>query len=144
MDQNTLPPEDRIPVTLEDVEVRIVEAAPPPEPPESNCDYSMCAVSSEEGTDGVSIANVNTRERRREVREKYEPLFWRQPDVHGVAIGRMRDENGKVTNTWGITIHVAKKVDQNTLSPEDRIPDCLEGIPTQIVDMGGRPGLLTQ
>lgn len=36
-------------------------------------------------------------------------------------------------DTSGISISVTRKVDQSTLPPEDRIPDCLEGIPVQVV-----------
>ena len=70
-----------------------------------------------------------------EVRLKYDPLFWRQPNVFGVGEGFLRDENGDRTETVGINIRVTKKVDQSTLPPEDRIPDCLEGVPVQIVEV---------
>ncbi len=80
------------------------------------------------------MTNLNTPERRREVRRKYEPLFWRHPNVYAVSLGRIQDENGNITNTWSITLRVTEKVDQATLSPEDRIPDCLEGIPIQILE----------
>ncbi len=66
------------------------------------------------------------------VRKKYEPLFWRQPNVFMTGEGRFTDENDEYTGEWGIVVSVAKKVDQSTLPPEDRIPDCLEGIPVQI------------
>ncbi len=79
-----------------------------------------------------------TDERIHEVRLKYDPLFGRQPYYGGVGEGLFRDENGEWTGTVGIIVHVAKKVDQNTLPPEDRIPDCLEGVPVQILE---EPGL---
>ena len=67
------------------------------------------------------------------IRVKYDPLFWRQPNVTGVGEGYFR-EDGEWTETSGIIVSVAvgKKVDQSTLPPEDRIPDCLEGVPVQI------------
>ena len=80
------------------------------------------------------MTNVNTPERRREVRRKYDSLFWRQPNVYVVSLGRIRDENGNITNTWSITLRVTEKVDQATLPPEGRIPDSLEGIPIQILE----------
>ena len=73
-----------------------------------------------------------TDERIHEVRLKYDPLFWRQPNVFSVSEGYFKDENGERTEEVGIVIRVDKKVDQSTLPPEDRIPDCLEGIPVQI------------
>ena len=71
-------------------------------------------------------------ERARAIRHKYEDLFWRQPNVHGTGIGIVVDENGNDTDRAGFIITVTKKVDQGTLPPEDRIPDCLEGVPVQI------------
>ena len=68
----------------------------------------------------------------RAIRHKYDALFWRQPNVHGVGIGNTKDENGQWTGKWGFIISVTEKVDQNTLLPEDRIPDILEGVIVQI------------
>ena len=78
-----------------------------------------------------------TPERIHEVRLKYDDLFWRQPNVHGVGEGLLRNQNGDLTETWGIIISVTKKVDQSTLPAEDRIPDCLEGVPVQVIEEGG-------
>ena len=36
------------------------------------------------------------------------------------------------TEIYGISVEVKRKVDQRTLPPEARIPDCLEGVPVQI------------
>ena len=70
--------------------------------------------------------------RARAVRHKYDDLFWRQPNVHAVGIGDIKDGNGEWTGIWGFIITVSEKVDQSTLPPKDRIPDCLEGVPVQI------------
>ena len=72
--------------------------------------------------------------RAHEVRLKYDPLFWRQPNVFGVSEGFFQEEGryGEHTDTWGIKIKVTKKVEQSTLPPEDRIPDCLEGVPVEL------------
>lgn len=83
------------------------------------------------------VPNIKSREateRARAIRHKYEDLFWRQPNVYGVGIGRLEDENGEGTGQVGFVITVTEKVDQNTLPPEDRIPDCLEGVPVQIIE----------
>ena len=82
----------------------------------------------------MSTTNRNTRERRHEVRLKYDPLFWRQPNVFGVGEGIFTDEHGGLLKTRGIVVSVTRKVDQSTLPPEDRIPDCLEGIPVQVIE----------
>ena len=76
----------------------------------------------------------NTRERRDEVLSKYLGLIMRQPNWHGHGAGNFKDENGERLDIEGITVIVYPMVDQNTLPPEDRIPDCLEGIPVQIFE----------
>ena len=75
-------------------------------------------------------------ERIKAVREKYKALIRRQPTWHGTGTQNLRDANGERTGPLGIIIRVDKKVDQNTLPPEDRIPDCLDGIPVQIIEAG--------
>ena len=102
VDQKTLLPEDRIPATLEDVQIRILEAEPPPEVATSNCDYSKCGVNLEKGEESMTNPNANTREERAErarrqarelkVRDKYKPLFMRQPNVYSTSVGLFRDE----------------------------------------------------
>ena len=79
-----------------------------------------------------------------EVRPKYEDLFWRQPNVWGVSSGFFLDDDGDVleipdgkggcSKVLGIKVWVTEKVDQNTLPPEDRIPDVIEGVPVQIIE----------
>ncbi len=71
-------------------------------------------------------------ERRTEVRDKYLPLLERYPNYSGSGVGLLRDENGELTEVRGIKVYVYEEVDPDTLPPEDRIPDCLEGIPVQI------------
>ena len=74
-------------------------------------------------------------ERAESIRHKYEDMFWRQPNIYGTAIGIIFDESGEFTDRAGFIITVTKKVDQSTLPPEDRIPDCLEGVPVQIEEV---------
>ena len=84
--------------------------------------------------DGATVADKVTHERIREVGDKYWPLFLRQPTYHSVVADFMRDENGERTGMRGFVVYVTEKVDQRTLPPEDRIPDCLEGVPVQIIE----------
>ncbi len=78
---------------------------------------------------------------------KYEDLFWRQPNIIGVQVEGLsvKDEIGNYIEVpedaeggnrlvASINIYVTKKVDQCTLSPEDRIPDIIEGVPVQIIE----------
>ena len=69
------------------------------------------------------------------IRHKYGDLFWRQPNVYAVGIGDIKDEDGQYTGIWGFIITVTQKVDQNTLPPEDRIPDVIEGVPVEIEEV---------
>ena len=74
-----------------------------------------------------------TPEKIIEVRDKYQPLFRRQPNYVGSGAPTDIDRNGN--EVLGITVRVnADPVDQDTLPPEDRIPDCLEGVPVQIIE----------
>ncbi len=95
----------------------------------------MTELSGEEGNMNTPPATL-TFERIHEVRLKYDPLFWRQPNVHGVGEGLFSDGKGGWTETVGIVIDVTEKVDQSTLPLEDRIPECLEGVPVQIKEVG--------
>ena len=145
VDQNSLPPEDRIPSHLQDVPIQIIDAEQPPKVPESNCDYSKCGVNLEKGEEDMTSPNAIKQEEQTgtrtstaemlKVRDKYEPLFNRQPNVYSTGVGYFTDENGEFIDTWGIVVSVTKKVDQSMLPPEDRIPDCLEGIPVQIEEI---------
>ncbi len=137
VEQSKLPPEDRIPDYLEGLPVQIIDEEPLPKAAENMCDYDTCGanISESEGTMATANENrENTPERRHEVRLKYDPLFWRQPNVHGVGEGFFRDGKGGWTEEKGIIVYVTRKVDQSALPPEDRIPDCLDGIPVQIVE----------
>ena len=90
------------------------------------------------GTDSLREANQT-----RDVLLEYKRLLHRQPMLLEVSDGFLRnEETGRRTETWGIVLLVdGKKVDQDTLPPEDRIPDELEGVQVQIIpaklaDMG--------
>ena len=71
------------------------------------------------------------------VAKKYDTLFKRQPDFSFLSVGHMTNAEGQFTFQRGIMVRVRDKLDQSTLPPEARIPDCIEGVPVQIV--GTRP-----
>ena len=78
-----------------------------------------------------SLERVN---QTNEVFKKYKSLFNRYPSRTSVWRAFLRDEKtGERTKTWGIMLVVSEKVDQDTLPPEDRIPDKIEGVPVQII-----------
>ena len=72
------------------------------------------------------------------VAKKYDILFKRQPDFWFLSVGHMTNAEGQFTFQRGIMVRVLDKLDQSTLPPEARIPDCIEGVPVQIVE-GTRP-----
>ncbi len=73
-------------------------------------------------------------ERAIAVQDKYEDLFWRQPNVHGFGVGLIMGEDGIYTGEVGIIVDVTEKVPDECLPLEDRIPPVLEGVPVQIVE----------
>ena len=97
---------------------------------------TLCETKSAAEEETMNATPEITDERILEVRDKYRALFKRQPNYNGNGPGHLEDENGERTETRGITIYVSKKVDQNTVPVEDRIPDCLEGVPVQIIEEG--------
>ena len=84
----------------------------------------------------MSTIPENTDERIREIHNRYEDLFQRQPNYRWTEVPTylLPDENGGYAEVRGIIVWVTKKVDQSEIPAEDRIPDCLEGVPVQIVE----------
>ena len=91
--------------------------------------------------DADSTANRPTRDELWDVIDKYGPLLDQQPTVWSIGPGRLDDEDGNPTDEMGIVLLVDKKVDQSELPPEDRIPDCLDGVPVQIIEDKYEPGI---
>ena len=88
--------------------------------------WEECMMSESEITDARGI----------EIMRKYESLFERQPNYESSAFGFLTNEDtGELDwDRVGIEVLVTKKVDQSTLPEADRIPDCLEGVPVQILE----------
>ena len=74
------------------------------------------------------------RARAIEVRNKYRPLFKRQPNYMGSKWGTfVNEDTGRPDyNRKGIIVKVSEKMDQSTLPEADRIPACLDGVPVQL------------
>ena len=74
------------------------------------------------------------KERIGAILAKYRDRIWGQGlsdeggQVHGVAITGLKTANGELTDKLVIEITVTEYVDQSTLPPEDRIPECMDGI----------------
>ena len=77
-------------------------------------------------------------ERIRVILDKYKDRIWRQNiiyggSVHGWGVVSIRNEKDEITDKQVIEIDVTEYVDQRTLPPEDRIPECVEGIEVHFV-----------
>ena len=67
------------------------------------------------------------------VLKQYEDLFSRQPNFVAAVGSMFEDYEGEPIPIVGIKVYVTEKVNQRTLPPEDRIPDCIDGVPIQIL-----------
>ena len=97
---------------------------------------TLCEPNSSAEEGNMTATPENTDEYIQEVRDKYSDLFRRQPNYrrHTGPV-RLWDENGEMSETAGIVVEVTKKVDQSAIPAEDRLPDCLEGVPIQIEEV---------
>ena len=68
--------------------------------------------------------------------DKYRDRIRRLPGVNGFGVSELQTENTLPTDKLGIRIIVTEHIDQSTLPPEDRIQDCLEGVPVHF-EIGG-------
>ena len=73
-----------------------------------------------------------TEERAREVFERNIALFHDYPHAQGVSLGYFMDRESNETDKMGLTLSVQLVTDPITLSDDQRIPYCLEGVPVQI------------
>ena len=73
-----------------------------------------------------------TAERIHQVRLQNDAKFWRQPNVHAVGEGYLKDATGGWRSLIGIIVYVRARVDQSALPEADRIPELLDGVPTEI------------
>ena len=71
--------------------------------------------------------------RTHEVLMKYQPLIMRLVHNPYTRLEFLRDENGDLTDTWGIVILTSEEIDQYALNAEDRMPNHLKGVPVQIL-----------
>ena len=83
-----------------------------------------------------------TWEEAHAVLEKYRSKIERQPGQHGLSAGSIYGfVTGKThadgTEAVGIVIEVDELVDQSTLPEEDRIGDCLDGVPVYFWESEG-------
>ena len=68
-----------------------------------------------------------------EVTNKNRNLFYRNPSFKGVGLPYVDAGNDPGNRIWGIRLYVAENVQQSSLSPTVRIPDCLEDVPVKFI-----------
>jgi len=69
------------------------------------------------------------------IKQKYELDLLKKKYVVGIGIG-FKQSGGKWTDTIAIVVNVEKKVEAARLSSRDRLPDSLEGVPVDVVEVG--------
>lgn len=71
-----------------------------------------------------------------QVQADHADALMRKKNVVGVAIGRKQKE-GSSTEELSLVVLVEKKVPKEELSPDELIPDEIDGIPTDVQETGG-------
>ena len=79
--------------------------------------------------------NEGDLEHIREVKFRHEAELMRKPNVVGVGIGQRRRE-GHPTDELSLIVNVTRKMSEDELAPEDRIPERLEDVPVQVQAVG--------
>lgn len=74
-------------------------------------------------------------ERLTQVQVKYTGMLMRKPNVVGVGIGYVK-ENDVATAELGLIVMVSKKLPEDQLPPKDRIPDELDGVRVDVQEVG--------
>jgi hypothetical protein len=69
------------------------------------------------------------------VRARHESEILAKKNVVGLGIG-FREQGGVRTDELALVVFVSKKVPATALAPQDRIPSHIEGIPTDIKEVG--------
>ena len=72
-----------------------------------------------------------TREYAEAVADKHWRFLLDHPDVNGFDVHNLVDEDGKETNQIGIILSAGERSDQSEIPEEQRIGDCLDGVPIQ-------------
>lgn len=119
VDQDMLPPGDRIPDSLEGVPVQIIPAEI----------ANMVPPLYQGGFPNEVDVHANLV---MSVRAKNRDLFNRHPFFNGVGLPYVEAGSERGNRIYGISMFVTEKVNPRTLPPEDRIPDCLEDVPVRI------------
>ena len=88
------------------------------------------------GTGAKSISDQRSAvEKAQAVKDAYTGILMSKPNVVGVGIGLHKAE-GQRTGQVGLVVMVSHKVPKEMLSPEDVIPDQIDGVPVDVREVG--------
>jgi hypothetical protein len=73
--------------------------------------------------------------RAMEVKARYEVALLKKANVVGVGVG-FREVGGELTYEVALVVSVTRKLPATQLSPQDVIPDRIEGIPVDVRETG--------
>jgi hypothetical protein len=77
----------------------------------------------------------NAVEQATQVKERHEREIMQKKYVVGIGVGFK--EQGKVrSQQLSLVVYVSQKLPETALDPQDRIPPSIEGIPTDVVEVG--------
>ena len=74
-------------------------------------------------------------EQAKAVQEKYNDELMAKPHVIGTAVG-LRMRQGQYTGEIALVVLVSKKVADDELEAEDKVPEELDGIPVDVQETG--------
>lgn len=74
-------------------------------------------------------------ERVKEIKIKYEQELLAKPNVVGLGVGFV-ETDGQMTDQVGLIVMVRRKVPLDRLAPLEVIPARIEGIPTDVREVG--------
>jgi len=81
------------------------------------------------------MSDIVSLEQVRAVKARWEERLLRKKNVVGVGIG-FKQEKGQITDKLALIISVRQREDPSQLAPEDLIPSEIEGVPTDVIEVG--------
>lgn len=69
------------------------------------------------------------------VKQRHEAGLLKKKNVVGVGVG-FKHRGGQMTDVVAIVVNVQKKVPKSQLSKQDLIPEHLEGVPLDVIEVG--------
>lgn len=85
--------------------------------------------------DWERLSNEEAQQRAEAVRRAHLSELLAKANVVGVGVG-WRERGGATTNEVALVVLVRRKVPGHQLTPEDRIPSAIEGVPVDVKEVG--------